>query len=141
LVVIIALLALGMGATVWGLRLRRLARNYAFQARLNQSKATQSLGWETIWRKSAHRIDQKPRFHDSYHAFGSPDDLTGEIIDREIWRSHIEAVETAARYGAEAAHYTALNRKYERAARYPWLTVEPDPPPPKWIASSASFGP
>jgi hypothetical protein len=32
---------------------------------------------------------------------------------------------------AERATYHARMRgKYERAARYPWLTVEPDPPPP-----------
>jgi hypothetical protein len=32
---------------------------------------------------------------------------------------------------AEKAAYDAvLARKYERAARYPWLPVEPDPPQP-----------
>src|SRR5436309_1037307 len=30
-----------------------------------------------------------------------------------------------------AAYYAALRRKYERAARYPWLPVAPDPPPPQ----------
>jgi hypothetical protein len=29
-----------------------------------------------------------------------------------------------------AAYYAAQARKYERAARYPWLPVEPDPPAP-----------
>src|SRR4051812_34788192 len=27
--------------------------------------------------------------------------------------------------------YGALRHKYERAARYPWLPVAPDPPPPE----------
>jgi hypothetical protein len=27
-------------------------------------------------------------------------------------------------------HHAALVRKYRRAARYPWLLVEPDPPEP-----------
>ncbi|MDR3632993.1 MAG: hypothetical protein P4L84_04100 [Isosphaeraceae bacterium] len=27
--------------------------------------------------------------------------------------------------------FSSLSRKYERAARYPWLPVPPDPPPPK----------
>jgi hypothetical protein len=27
-----------------------------------------------------------------------------------------------------AAHYASLKRNYERAARYPWLSVETDPP-------------
>jgi hypothetical protein len=29
-----------------------------------------------------------------------------------------------------AAYHAALGRKYERAARYPWLAIEPDPPIP-----------
>jgi hypothetical protein len=29
-----------------------------------------------------------------------------------------------------AAYYDRLMEKYERAARSPWLPVEPDPPPP-----------
>jgi hypothetical protein len=28
-------------------------------------------------------------------------------------------------------HEVRLRRKWEKAARYPWLTVEPDPPEPK----------
>jgi hypothetical protein len=28
-------------------------------------------------------------------------------------------------------HCDQLRRKYERAARYPWLPVAPDPPPPE----------
>jgi hypothetical protein len=28
------------------------------------------------------------------------------------------------------AHYRSLEAKYERAARYPWLPVAPDPPGP-----------
>ena len=27
-------------------------------------------------------------------------------------------------------YHARMRGKYERAARYPWLTVEPDPPPP-----------
>src|SRR4051812_43911225 len=32
---------------------------------------------------------------------------------------------------AQVAYHAALRIKYERAARYPWLAVEPDPPAPK----------
>ena len=32
---------------------------------------------------------------------------------------------------AVAEHEAALRRKYERAVRYPWLPVEPDPPAPE----------
>jgi len=30
-----------------------------------------------------------------------------------------------------ADHHASLARKYERATRYPWLPVEPDPPEPE----------
>jgi hypothetical protein len=30
-----------------------------------------------------------------------------------------------------AEYHARLRRKYEHAARYPWLQVEADPPPPK----------
>jgi hypothetical protein len=33
---------------------------------------------------------------------------------------------------ARAVYHTSLARKYERAASYPWLAVEPDPPEPWW---------
>ena len=34
-------------------------------------------------------------------------------------------------YRDEANHHGRLRRKYARAARYPWLPVEPDPPEPE----------
>lgn len=33
--------------------------------------------------------------------------------------------------GRLAAYHRKLSAKYQRAARYPWLPVEPDPPPPE----------
>ena len=43
------------------------------------------------------------------------------------------AVERAAerKYRARAQFHDALRIKYERAARYPWKSVEPDPPEPE----------
>ena len=29
-------------------------------------------------------------------------------------------------------YHQALRQKYERSSRYPWLSVAPDPPEPKW---------
>src|SRR5262245_6514471 len=39
--------------------------------------------------------------------------------------------EAAARYAKVADYYAELGQKYEKAARYPWLHVEPAPPEPK----------
>jgi hypothetical protein len=42
-----------------------------------------------------------------------------------------------ARLRRITAHHAALARKYEHAARYPWLSVEPDPPEPNRNRSGA----
>jgi hypothetical protein len=37
----------------------------------------------------------------------------------------------SARFKRQADHHESMAVKYERAARYPWLPVDPDPPEPK----------
>lgn len=44
-------------------------------------------------------------------------------------RDHLN--DELAKAQAKEAYYTAIARKYLRAARYPWLPVAPDPPSPK----------
>jgi hypothetical protein len=40
------------------------------------------------------------------------------------------AEESAARSQRNADHWAMMKKKYERAARFPWSSVGPDPPPP-----------
>jgi len=40
-------------------------------------------------------------------------------------------LEEATRMERAIAYHAAMQRKYEDAARRPWLPVEPDPPPPE----------
>ena len=51
---------------------------------------------------------------------------TSETDREEILRLHRDYERMTDR----AEHHSLLVRKYERAARYPWLLVEPDPPEP-----------
>jgi hypothetical protein len=46
------------------------------------------------------------------------------------WPTLPEAIKAGilADLASKADHYAAMKRKYGRAARYPWLTVDPDPP-------------
>jgi hypothetical protein len=54
------------------------------------------------------------------------------IVDKEeIAGPRIPEPTMEALLALEAAHHASLARKYERAARYPWLSLEPDPPEPK----------
>ena len=51
------------------------------------------------------------------------------LAEVKLYReNHFIQLETRER--ARASHYGALAAKYQRAARYPWLPVEPDPPEP-----------
>ena len=46
-------------------------------------------------------------------------------------RAGREWVQSGGMSKAREAWYTGIIQKYERAARYPWLPVEPDPPEPE----------
>jgi hypothetical protein len=45
-----------------------------------------------------------------------------EEVFQASWRAEAQA---------NATYYRSLRLKYERAARYPWLSVAPDPPAPE----------
>jgi hypothetical protein len=58
--------------------------------------------------------------------------------NNEVKREQISATAARLRIGFGMAmtdrnvtHFKTLRLKYERAARYPWLSVPPDPQPPK----------
>ena len=55
-----------------------------------------------------------------------------EIRDSWIYPFSAEPQEVFfGRIQAYRAHFRLMREKYERAARYPWLPVEPDPPVPR----------
>lgn len=56
---------------------------------------------------------------------GDPDDSAAKKDLAEAWMSLARSSEPWIRY------HGAMAQKYRRLARYPWLTVEPDPPLPK----------
>jgi hypothetical protein len=45
------------------------------------------------------------------------------------------------RYRRLFFHYRRIRKKYERAARYPWLPVEPDPPWTESLADASGSSP
>src|SRR5690242_6532202 len=46
----------------------------------------------------------------------------------------------AAKHREAQRYYLRLAAKYRRAARFPWLPVPPDPPPPEWPPVIAPSG-
>jgi hypothetical protein len=74
-------------------------------------------------------------WHDSFLALATDHGHTGFLYrflreDLCLGEARAESAEQAA-LGRRAAYHEALAEKYRRAARYPWLPVEPDPPPPE----------
>jgi hypothetical protein len=55
--------------------------------------------------------------------------ISGMRIQSERFSSELELRRMEEHYRL-MDHYEALKLKYERAARRPWLPVEPDPPEP-----------
>ena len=93
-------------------------------------------GQEVAWMdrsitQARHRLPEELRI--SQHA------LRHFINDREVTPAEFAASQEkvvadmfamAAQKRAQVAFFARMKRKYERAARYPWLPVEPDPPVP-----------
>ena len=53
-------------------------------------------------------------------------------IGKEDARNELESFRRkVANWRRWTSYHTAMARKYRHAARYPWLPVEPDPPPPE----------
>jgi hypothetical protein len=128
MMVLVAAVALALGATVWGFEMRRLASSDALRARMHMQLETMHRGDEAKVLKATQEIEQLQK----------ESDQEGPLLDEDTYASSAfvndgmrRLSEVAARSRRLADHHAALKRKYERAARYPWLTIEPDPPEPE----------
>ncbi len=75
-------------------------------------------------RKAHHFADREARMRELMEFLAKPEPGSHPTSIRNI-RKICDYILT----GIE--HDKRMRRKYERAARYPWLTVAPDPPEPK----------
>jgi hypothetical protein len=104
LMLVVAVTALAMGGGVWGYRMWRLSCYYAGRVEVAQAD-------ERSLRQLAIRyVNASQRTQD------------GSLADHQR--------NIAAHLTELANTHAYLARIYERAARYPWLPVEPDPPEP-----------
>lgn len=87
-----------------------------------------------VWVRRWPDISAKREVHALFHAIeetaatkGTPfeDDVQGRI-----WLPPVIQVKQAPN-SRLAAYHAAMKSKWERASRYPWLPVAPDPPQPK----------
>jgi hypothetical protein len=101
----VAVVALSMGGIVEFVRLKRRSDDLTVRAQDHARRAS------------------------FYHLYtpGVDEHLRATLEPQE--RSAVEDRKT--RLLGVIAYHEAMARKYDRAARYPWLPVEPDPPEPE----------
>jgi hypothetical protein len=73
-----------------------------------------------------HGIDRPVR---GYEPIGSASSIEHERMDTLRMQRHRNPVA----WSRMVDYHAEMARKYGRAASYPWLVVEPDPPEPDWV--------
>ena len=117
LMLAVGLAVVAVGGGVWGYRMWRLSNAYEGKAQFYKT------------------VEENLRMVGAIHRRGAiaPEELMAEYAAQGMPTSNPNAArhsEEAAHNATKAAYFADLVRKYERAARYPWLGVEPDPPVP-----------
>jgi hypothetical protein len=126
MMVVVAIVALALGSTLWGLKMRRLARSYALRASMSKQLESKHRGLEARVTGAVQEIEELQQ------EIGEPGPVREEPSFAAIGLDQMRLIsEYAAHSRRLADHHATLRRKYERAARYPWLPVDPDPPEPE----------
>jgi hypothetical protein len=127
LMILIAIVAIAFGATM----MRRRSVSYRARANRYALEEAKTQAWAVKSDRSAAESKKHLR---EIQAFAE----SGDGAFRARWKSLIDSASRSATIASDqaenchrwAAYWGALNAKYERAARRPWLAAEPDPPPP-----------
>jgi hypothetical protein len=113
----VAIIGLVLGGSLEFVRLKRLSRDYAgraINARRALAYARMSAGWShERWLAECRRIEELERKWTTGHPMSM-----GRPFQPSVARAYI-------------AYWEPILSKYERAAAYPWLPLEPDPPRPE----------
>jgi hypothetical protein len=121
---------------LWGLKMRRLSVSYSEQAATHASEqkfwdSGVSLSNVEIARRTSHLAELREKANrDRAEGFPEVANNFERLIELEshMLNYYLEDARIRKSHRDESAR---LNRKYYRAARYPWLSVEPDPPEPE----------
>jgi hypothetical protein len=113
-----------VGAGMWGVKLWRLSREHAGRAR----SAWASEGFYRLVNERS--LKNAIRCEELAARMPYEDPIRRDWFAVSMQQLALESREDAVKWLAKAGHYAASARKYERAARYPWLPVEPEPPEP-----------
>lgn len=154
LMVVVAVVALVLFSAVEARRLYRLRKEYQRKVFMHRTLEEVFRGSASIIRTAAAKaedravrirrgeVDEYQKVSDRIRAELKleREDLS-EFVKRNPETANTWAVSfekfakeeraSADHEGVKADYHACLREKYERAARYPWLPVEPDPPEPE----------
>ncbi|WP_435020113.1 hypothetical protein TA3x_001654 [Tundrisphaera sp. TA3] len=123
LMILVAAVAILLGARAEVARLRRMSRDYYVEAMLfgMQEQIAQANAGRTreAWLAEVREIER---------ANGEGGMRMGRR-NFDLFPPPPPAVEKQS-----AEYYGKMRAKYERASRYPWLPLPPDPPEPRWTS-------
>jgi hypothetical protein len=119
----VAAVAVLFGTTVSTMRCGQLSKAYARKAAKHGdelprliSHAQRDAKAAEMCREAAAQFRSSGRKHDADYS-----------LEQATWWDA-----SAADFRERLAYHDLMHRKYAHAARYPWLPLEPDPPPPRW---------
>lgn len=118
-----------VAAVAWSIRLHRLSVQFREKAVFNGQR-------ETYWLERVEISTKLITIGERIVARRGDSPEEAGLPSREGLRGHAAYRERATRI---AESYARLRRKYEHAARYPWLPVAPDPPEPSDGARPCDF--
>jgi hypothetical protein len=148
MMVAVAVLALVLGGVLWIDRLRRLSAYYHFVARAYELEAkNHSVSVKFYNNLAEQRRRPEIRLNQGYQDTALfSNDWGGRltIARQDEWWPHASRdrkpdleqdvaalLALAVREQNRSAYFARLGAKYRRAARYSWLPITPDPPPPE----------
>jgi hypothetical protein len=134
MMVVVAVSAIVIAGGIEGRRFHRFSKYYearAVEAGL-RAKIAQKSANEYV-QEHAHLSAQFRNTESQLKEFPNDpflvDALSKDLASlKELQANDAEFIKQSTRF---AQYFAGLNRKYERAARYPWLPVEPDRPAPE----------
>jgi hypothetical protein len=129
----IAMIGLILFGTITAMRIGPRARSLQAEARWWRMIREEQQSHATACRvQIAGTVRAASRLRTLGHNIYQAEELARQNVEyARWWRRNLAYTETMITY------CSALEQKYEHAARYPWLAVDPDPPMPYWTEEPA----
>lgn len=129
----VAAVALLVGSGIEGRRLYNLSKSYRARAIRAEQDEQRSRTYVKEYAQDCEEWSKRVRDTQlEIKEFAHRPEIVNLLLDTLKGEEDLErhSLEYTEQFATIADYFAALKRKYRRAARYPWLSVAPDPPFP-----------